>query len=110
MSNGRLQRRYPLAIALSLLAIAIIGLLVVFWFRSSTVVIVIRHAERNDAALCSPATIYGSANRPLSLVNGQSPRAQALVHVCGESGIEAIYASEFCRTQETVEPLAAHFR
>jgi broad specificity phosphatase PhoE len=39
-------------------------------------------------------------------VEGQNPRAQALVHACGSDGIAAIYASEYCRTQQTVEPLA----
>ena len=34
-------------------------------------------------------------------------RAQALAHIGGEDGIAAIYASEFCRTQQTVQPLAS---
>jgi broad specificity phosphatase PhoE len=87
--------------------LAIISLVLILWLRSTTVVLVIRHAERNNAASCTPPTILGRPNPPLSLVNGQSPRAQALVHVCGDDGITAIYASEFCRTQQTVEPLAA---
>jgi len=33
-------------------------------------------------------------------------RAQALAHVGGEDSITAVYASEFCRTVQTVEPLA----
>ena len=96
-----------LAIAISALTLVAINVMVLFWPRPPTVVFVIRHAERNDSASCEPALLYNRQNRPL-LVNpqGQSSRALSLAHVGGEDSISAIYASEFCRTQQTVQPLA----
>ena len=44
--------------------------------------------------------------RPLS-VTGQA-RAQELVHIAGDAGVGAIYATQFLRTQQTVQPLASH--
>ena len=66
----------------------------------------VRHAERNDLENCSQATVKGRPNPTLALTGGVSTRAQALAHVGGEDGIAAIYASEFCRSQQTVQPLA----
>lgn len=88
------------------LLIIIVVCICLFWRWSTTVVLVTRHAERDDAGTCAPATIHGSRNVPISFVDGQSPRAQALASVCGDAGIAAIYVSEFCRTRQTVEPLA----
>ena len=80
--------------------------IVIFLSGSSTVILVVRHAERNDLESCSPATVKGRPNPTLALTAGVSARAQALAHVGGEDSIAAIYASEFCRTQQTVQPLA----
>lgn len=90
------------------IAILVITCVVIFWWPlRPTVVLVVRHAERNDTQACSPATINTRPNPPLFTdTNGQSPRAQALAHVAGEAGLAAIYAGEFCRTQQTVQPLA----
>jgi len=85
--------------------IVICGCIVIFWRGSTTVILVVRHAERNDGESCSPATIKGRPNPTLAITG--SARAQALAHVGGEDGIAAIYASEYCRTQQTVQPLAA---
>jgi broad specificity phosphatase PhoE len=91
------------AISAAVLALlALIGGALVYWSYSTTVILVIRHAERNDDVSCTPAEL----GPPLSAA-GQD-RAQTLVHVCSEAGVEAVYASEFCRTQQTVEPLANH--
>jgi broad specificity phosphatase PhoE len=107
MPNGQVwTKRLAISTAGAVL-IAIIGGLLVLWLRSTTVVLVIRHAERSDAENCSPATVKTRPNRSLILVAGQSSRAQTLAHVGGEDGIAAIYASEFCRTQQTVQPLAS---
>lgn len=35
-------------------------------------------------------------------------RAQALRHHLGDAGVDAVYATEFQRTQQTAQPLAAH--
>jgi broad specificity phosphatase PhoE len=106
MLNSQVWTKRLALASTALVLIATIIAVLSFWLRSTTVVLVIRHAERNDAGSCVPPTVHGHANPPLSLVGGQSPRAQTLVHVCGKDGIAAIYASEFCRTQQTVEPLA----
>ena len=87
-------------IASALVLLVAIGIGWFFWLRVTTVVLIIRHAERNDAASCSPA----EAGPPLSETGEE--RAQALVHVLEEAGITRIYASEFCRTQQTVQPIA----
>lgn len=104
MAEGRpwLARVSAVSAAVALLAVLCI---VIWWPPSPTVVLVIRHAERDDAASCSPATVYSRPNPPISAASGE-PRAQTLAHVGGEDSIVAIYASEFCRTQQTVQPLA----
>jgi broad specificity phosphatase PhoE len=99
------KRLAIISIAIGLIVIC--GCIVIFWRGSSTVILVIRHAERNDLESCSPATVKGRPNPTLALTGGVSVRAQALAHVGGEDGIAAIYASEFCRSQQTVQPLAS---
>jgi broad specificity phosphatase PhoE len=106
MANGPIRTRRLAISATAIALIAIIGWVVIFWLRSTTVALVVRHAERNDAGNCSPATVKTRPNRSLNLVGGQSPRAEILGHVGEQDGIAAIYASEFCRTQQTVQPLA----
>ena len=59
-----------------------------------TTVFVLRHAERVDS----------SPDSELSEAGLQ--RAQKLVHVAGEAGISAIFATEYRRTQQTAQPLA----
>lgn len=63
-----------------------------------TTVVLLRHA---DVAL-PPST----NDDPLN-ASGQA-RATTLVHVLGQAGVDAIYASPFQRTQQTAEPLAGH--
>lgn len=93
-------------ISMAIGLIVICGCIVIFWRGSTTVILVVRHAERNDLESCSPAAVKGKPNPTLALTGGVSTRAQALAHVGGEDSIAAIYASEFCRTQQTVQPLA----
>ena len=62
-----------------------------------TTVLLVRHAEKAAAPTDDP---------PLTPAGEE--RAQSLVRVVGESGISALYATQFVRTQKTVEPLAAH--
>jgi broad specificity phosphatase PhoE len=80
---------------------AVLGAVVVFAYwttfrRPVTTVIVIRHAEKkiepdNPDPDLSPA--------------GQA-RAQELVRMFSDAGINAIYATQYKRTQQTVKPLA----
>ena len=93
-------------ISMAIGLIVFVGCIVIFWRGSTTVILVVRHAERNDLESCSPGTVKGRPNPTLALTAGVSARAQALAHVGGEDSIAAIYASEFCRTQQTVQPLA----
>jgi 2,3-bisphosphoglycerate-dependent phosphoglycerate mutase len=80
---------------------ALLGAVVVFAYfatfrRPVTTLILIRHAEKN---------IEPNNPDPDLSPAGQA-RAQELVRMFGDSGINAIYATQFKRTQETVKPLA----
>ena len=116
MANQRFQKWY-LAVFVLIVAIFAIGW---WWFRSSqstqivqpaetvgptledqnvrlqpaTTVLLVRHAEKESLSGDSPLSDEGQV------------RAQALAHVAGDSGIAAIYATEYLRTQQTAQPLA----
>lgn len=62
---------------------------------SETTVILVRHAEK--------ATTGGDDPR---LSEAGLKRAAALQHALEKAGVKAIYASQYLRTQQTVEPLA----
>ena len=64
---------------------------------ATTVVIVIRHAEKASDQGSDP-----------SLTENGTKRAQALIDVVGDATVSAIYSSQFKRTQDTVAPLAEH--
>jgi broad specificity phosphatase PhoE len=81
--------------------LAVFGAVIVFAYfatfsRPVTTVILVRHAEKNiepnnqDPALAPPGF----------------ERAQEIARVFGEAGVNAIYATQFKRTQQTVKPLA----
>lgn len=61
-----------------------------------TTVILVRHAEKN----------IEPENPNPALSPAGLERAGALVHLVGELGITAIYATQYTRTQSTVTPLA----
>ncbi len=80
---------------------AVLGAVVVFAYfatfrRPVTTVILIRHAEKN---------IEPNNPDPDLSPAGQA-RAQELVRMFGDTGINAIYATQYKRTQQTVKPLA----
>lgn len=111
MANGKAWR--PIAISLSIVAVLLItGTIIIFWTGSTTVVLVVRHAERNDATHACAASVScplpnnNPANPPLSTAG--ETRATTLAHVGEDTGIQAIYASCFCRTQQTVQPIATN--
>jgi phosphohistidine phosphatase SixA len=75
------------------------GLLAVLYVsrdRPATTVILVRHAEKN---------IEPNNPNPALTPAGQA-RAQLLVHMLGKTGITAVYATQYLRTQWTVAPLA----
>jgi len=88
-------------VVFSLLAL-IFGAVIVFAYFSSfarpvTTVIIVRHAEKsiepnNPDPDLSPA--------------GQA-RAQEIARMFGDAGVQAIYATQYKRTQQTVTPLAS---
>jgi 2,3-bisphosphoglycerate-dependent phosphoglycerate mutase len=88
-------------VVFSLLAL-IFGAVIVFAYFSTfarpvTTVIVVRHAEKN---------IEPSNPDPDLSPAGQA-RAQEIARIFGDSGVQAIYATQYKRTQQTVTPLAS---
>src|SRR5260370_35463042 len=80
---------------------AVLGAVVLFAYfaafrRTITTVILVRHAEK----------IIDPNNADPDLSPAGQARAQELVHMFGDAGINAIYATQYKRTQETVKPLA----
>jgi len=77
------------------------GLLLVGYFTVNqpvTTVILIRHADKN----------IEPQNPNPALSPAGLERAQSLLHMLGEVGVTAIYATQYIRTQSTVAPLAKH--
>jgi broad specificity phosphatase PhoE len=80
---------------------AVLGAVAVFAYwttfrRPVTTIIVIRHAEKK---------IEPNNNDPDLSPAGQT-RAQELARMFGDAGVNAIYATQYKRTQQTVKPLA----
>ncbi|MGD8815691.1 MAG: phosphoglycerate mutase family protein [Acidobacteriota bacterium] len=69
----------------------------------TTTVFLVRHAER--AAPGDPEFDPSDPSDPPLNAAGRA-RAQELARVLEEAGVTAVYASQFKRTQQTVEPLA----
>ncbi|GAI82743.1 unnamed protein product, partial [marine sediment metagenome] len=85
---------YPLVLVI---VVVIVYIGYCCYFCPVTTVLLVRHAEKSATPPQDP---------PLN-ATGQA-RAQTLVHVAGEAGVTAIYANQFIRTQQTVQPLATH--
>jgi broad specificity phosphatase PhoE len=80
---------------------AVLGTVVVFAFLSTfsrplTTIILVRHAEKK----------IESNNPDPDLTPAGVERAQQIARVFGDAGINAIYATQYKRTQQTVKPLA----
>ena len=88
-------------VVFSLLALIFGGVIVFAYFstfaRPVTTVIVVRHAEKN---------IEPNNPDPDLSPAGQA-RAQEIARMFGDSGVQAIYATQYKRTQQTVAPLAS---
>jgi phosphohistidine phosphatase SixA len=75
------------------------GLLAAWYFpirQPVTTVILVRHAEKNIEP--------DNPNPALSPAGHE--REQSLSHMLGDSGVTAVYATQYIRTQSTVAPLA----
>src|SRR6202165_1501317 len=96
------ERRAGLKTALVFaMLFAVLGAVVVFAYfatfrRPVTTVILIRHAEK----------VIDPNNPDVDLSPAGQARAQELVRMFGDTGISAIYATQYKRTQQTVKPLA----
>jgi 2,3-bisphosphoglycerate-dependent phosphoglycerate mutase len=96
------ERRAGLKTALVFaMLFAVLGAVVVFayyatFLRPVTTVILIRHAEK----------IIDPNNPDVNLSPAGQARAQELARMFGDAGINAIYATQYKRTQQTVKPLA----
>src|SRR5437773_8048647 len=95
------ERRAGLKTALVFaMLFAVLGAVAVFayyatFLRPVTTVIVVRHAEKN----------IEPANPDPDLSPAGQARAQELARMFGDAGVNAIYATQFKRTQQTVKPL-----
>jgi broad specificity phosphatase PhoE len=99
---SKLKRRpfmFPLLMPFLVMAVVIVAA-VWFWdMRATTVVIVVRHAEVEASAGPDPNLSLAGQERAARL-------ARILTKVQGERGVDAVFASEMQRTQQTVAPLA----
>lgn len=85
---------YPVLLICVLIIVIVVGWL--FCFQTATTVLVVRHAEKADPIGDPPLSPEGQI------------RAETLVHVAGDADVAAVYATEYLRTQQTVQPLATH--
>lgn len=69
-----------------------------------TTVILVRHAEKMVSGDEAGANMFDPADP--GLTEAGMERARELAHVLGETGIDAIYATQFARTKLTARPLA----
>ncbi len=76
-------------------AVVVIAYFVTFR-RPVTTVILIRHAEK----------IIDPNNNDVDLSPTGQARAQEIARMFGDAGVNAIYATQYKRTQQTVKPLA----
>jgi len=79
---------------------AVLGAVIVLAYfttfrRPVTTVILVRHAEK----------IIDPNNPDVDLSPAGQRRAQEIVRMFGDAGINAIYATQYKRTQQTVKPL-----
>jgi 2,3-bisphosphoglycerate-dependent phosphoglycerate mutase len=95
MADRAKLSRWPLYLLILMLAGALCVAFYFCFYTPVTTVLIVRHAEK---AATPPD------NPPLS-ADGQT-RAQTLARVAADANVRAVYATEFTRTQQTVQPLA----
>jgi broad specificity phosphatase PhoE len=84
-----------------LMMFAVLGAVVVFGYfatfrRPVTTIILVRHAEK----------VIDPNNPDVDLSPAGQARAIEIARLFGDSGVNAIYATQYKRTQQTVKPLA----
>ena len=103
MNRTETRPRKPPLIAISCLAlITLLGAITVpadsrVVDQPGMIVILVRHAEK---------TVVPPENKDPDLSQAGLARAQELARMFGSTGIAAIYATQYKRTQQTVKPLA----
>jgi 2,3-bisphosphoglycerate-dependent phosphoglycerate mutase len=98
--NSESKTRFRTVVVFAML-FAVLGAVVVFGYfvtfrRPVTTIIIVRHAEK----------IIDPNNNDVDLNEAGQARAREIARVFGDAGINAIYATQYKRTQETVKPLA----
>ena len=88
----------------------VVGVLAYLQRQPPTTILLVRHAERQDAppapGECPPPGLGIQRSEGTSITDAGRERAAQLAHVAGEAGVSTIYVSEVCRTQTTAKPLA----
>ncbi len=79
------------------ITIVLVVVVWVFWINQPLTVVLIRHAEKAQAPPADP---------PLSAAG--EARAEELIDVLGDAGVDAIFTSQLIRTIETGQPLQDH--
>jgi len=98
----QLKRRpfmFPLLLPIGVIVVLLVAAAWFWDMRGTTVVIVVRHAEAEAVSDPDPNLSLLGQERAARL-------ARSLATVQGERGVDAIFASEMRRTQQTVAPLA----
>lgn len=98
---GHRPRRVTTAARALTLGLVLAAALIPARASAQQLVYVVRHAERADAGMSAAQM---NADPPLS--EAGRARAEKLAGMLGGSGITAVYATEFARTQQTAAPLA----
>jgi broad specificity phosphatase PhoE len=84
------------------IALAVLSVCLPHPVYAQRLVFIVRHAERADAAA---PQMQGQADPPLS--SAGEARAKKLAGMLADTGIKAIFVTEYRRTQDTAGPLAA---
>lgn len=69
---------------------------------AQSAIILVRHAELAGAAMAGP--------KQVALSDTGSARAERLARLLGDAHIDAIYVTDFLRTQKTAEPLSRELK
>jgi len=99
---SKLKRRpfmFPLLLPFMVMAVVVVAAVWIWDMRATTVVIAVRHAEVDAATGPDPKLSLLGQERAARL-------ARVLAKLQGEHGVDAVFASEMLRTQQTAAPLA----